>query len=35
MIEAGVPMIHVDTPGNYREIDTLEDLELARKYWGA
>ncbi len=35
MVEAGVPMAHVDTPGNYREIDTLEDLELARKYWGA
>lgn len=35
MIEAGVHMTHEDTPGNYREIDTLEDLALAEKYWKA
>lgn len=34
MIEAGVRMAHADTPGNYIEVDTQEDFELARKYWG-
>jgi hypothetical protein len=33
MIEAGVTMAHADTPGNYMEVDTQEDFELARKYW--
>ena len=26
-------MAHVDTPGNYMEVDTQEDFELARQYW--
>jgi L-glutamine-phosphate cytidylyltransferase len=33
MIEAGVPFAHADTPGQYMEVDTQEDFELARKYW--
>lgn len=33
MIESGVPMAHVDTPGRYREIDTQEDLRLAETLW--
>lgn len=33
MIEAGVQMAHADTPGNYIEVDTQEDFELARKHW--
>lgn len=33
MIETGVKIGHADTPGNYMEIDTQEDFELARKYW--
>jgi choline kinase len=33
MIEAGVPMAHADTPGNYIEVDTQEDYELARRNW--
>lgn len=33
MIEAGVKMAHADTRGNYMEVDTQEDFELARKYW--
>lgn len=33
MIEAGVKMTHADTPGNYMEVDTQEDFDLARKYW--
>jgi len=33
MIEAGVPMAHADTFGNYMEVDTQEDFDLARKYW--
>ncbi len=33
MIEAGVKMTHADTPGNYLEVDTQEDFELAQKYW--
>jgi choline kinase len=35
MIEAGIPMTHADTPGNYIEVDTQEDYELARRYWQA
>jgi L-glutamine-phosphate cytidylyltransferase len=33
MIEKGVLMTHVDTPGGYMEIDTQEDFELARQSW--
>ena len=33
MIEAGVAMSHADTHGDYMEVDTQEDFELARKYW--
>lgn len=33
MIEAGVRMSHVDTPGGYIEVDTQEDFEYARKHW--
>jgi choline kinase len=33
MIEAGVPFGHADTPGNYMEVDTQEDFELARRFW--
>jgi L-glutamine-phosphate cytidylyltransferase len=33
MIEAGVQMAHADTPGNYMEVDTQEDFELARRSW--
>lgn len=33
MIEHGVKMAHVDTPGDYREIDTHEDRELAESHW--
>ena len=33
MIEAGVEMVHVDCAGGYMEIDTQQDLELARRQW--
>ena len=33
MIERGVKMAHADTAGNYMEVDTQQDFELARKYW--
>src|SRR5207253_722349 len=33
MIEAGVKIAHADTPGDYMEVDTQEDFELARRYW--
>ena len=33
MIEAGVVMAHADTPGNYMEVDTQEDFDLARRHW--
>ena len=33
MIEAGVIFAHADTPGNYMEVDTQEDFELARRFW--
>ena len=33
MIEAGVKIAHADTPGNYMEVDTQEDFELARRFW--
>jgi len=34
MIETGVQMDHADTPGNYIEIDTQQDFELAQASWG-
>jgi choline kinase len=33
MIEQGVEFGHADTHGQYREIDTQEDLNLAQKEW--
>ena len=33
MIEQGVAFGHADTHGNYREIDTQEDMDLAQKGW--
>lgn len=33
MIEAGVKMAHADTPGEYMEVDTQQDFELAQKFW--
>jgi choline kinase len=33
MIEAGVPIAKVDTAGDYFEVDTTEDYELAQRYW--
>ena len=33
MIEAGVHITHADTPGNYIEVDTQQDFELARASW--
>ena len=33
LIEAGEEFAHADIPGGYREIDTQEDFELARKNW--
>ncbi len=33
MIEGGAEMHRVDTPGGYMELDTLEDLALARSWW--
>ena len=33
MIEAGVSMAHADTPGQYMEVDTQEDFDLARRFW--
>jgi choline kinase len=33
MIEHGIAFGHVDTPGNYREIDTQEDMNLAQTLW--
>ena len=33
MIEADVRMAHVDTPGDYWEIDTQQDFAQARKDW--
>ena len=34
MIEQGVPFGHVDTHGDYLEIDTQEDFDLAQRGWG-
>jgi choline kinase len=33
MIESGEKMSHADTPGNYMEVDTQQDFELARQNW--
>ncbi|MBI3434174.1 MAG: phosphocholine cytidylyltransferase family protein [Proteobacteria bacterium] len=33
MIEAGITMSHADTPGDYMEIDTQQDFELAQGLW--
>jgi choline kinase len=33
MIEAGIKFAHADTPGNYMEVDTQQDFDLARRYW--
>ena len=33
MIEQRVPMVHVDTPGGYIEIDTQQDFDYARQHW--
>jgi choline kinase len=33
MIERGVPLAAVETPGGYMEIDTQQDFDLARRYW--
>ena len=33
MIEAGVPMAHADTPGNYIEVDTQQDFEFSQNSW--
>lgn len=33
MIETGVKMAHADTPGNYMEVDTQQDFDLARQHW--
>lgn len=33
MIENGVAMGHVDIPGEYMEIDTQQDFELAQLHW--
>ena len=33
MIEQGVEFGHADTHGQYREIDTQEDLDLAQREW--
>ncbi len=35
MLEHGVEMSHVDTPGEYIEIDTQQDFDFARENWGA
>lgn len=33
LLEAREPMVREDTPGGYMEIDTLEDLGLADRWW--
>lgn len=33
MIEHGFAFGHVDTPGDYREIDTQQDMDLAQTLW--
>ena len=33
MLQRGVAMTHVDTPGGYIEIDTQQDFQYAREHW--
>lgn len=33
MIEAGISMAHADNAGEYMEVDTQEDFDLARRHW--
>ena len=33
MIKAGISIHHVQVPGEYHEIDTLEDYDLACRLW--
>jgi len=33
MIESGVTMAHVDTPGGYIEVDTQQDFDYACRFW--
>jgi L-glutamine-phosphate cytidylyltransferase len=33
MIEAGVEIAHADTAGEYIEVDTQEDFDLAQSFW--
>jgi len=33
MLQRGVAMAHVDTPGGYIEIDTQQDFKYAREHW--
>ncbi len=35
MLERGIPMHHRDTLGGYMELDTLEDLSLAKEWYDA
>jgi hypothetical protein len=33
MLEQGTPMQREDTLGGYMEIDTVQDLAMAEKWW--
>ncbi len=33
MIEHGIQFSHADSPGNYLEVDTQQDFEMAQKFW--
>jgi choline kinase len=33
MLEGGIEMSHADTPGAYMELDTLQDLAAAERWW--
>lgn len=35
MLENGIQMAHADTAGEYMEVDTQQDFELARAYWNS
>jgi choline kinase len=35
MIEQGITFHHADSPGNYLEVDTQQDFEMAQKFWKA
>lgn len=35
MLERGVPIAHVDTPGGYIEVDTQQDFDYARRHWAS